>query len=97
MDEPRRKWIFIIILICILLYFSMQEKGASTSVLSSAEQIAYKLGAMLGNFASGAVAVLLYALIRKWILKIKFPVNFELLGLIIYTTIIITAVRQMPK
>jgi hypothetical protein len=79
------------------MYFSIQETGAGLSVLLSAGWIGRIVGGLLGTLAGGVIAVYPYLIIRRIFLKIGFPSRAELIGFILYTMIIIVAIRQIPR
>jgi len=91
MNEINRKRVYSIILLCILGGFSFKVG------IPTAESIAYSIGGMIGNLAGGAVIVCFYASVRRWILKINFPKNFELWDIILYTAIVTAVFRAFPK
>ena len=95
MDKIRRL-VFIIALVCILLYFMIQETGAGIA-LCSFGWLGCISGRILGTLAGGAIAVYLYLLVRRVALKLHLPKGIELWGFILYTMIVITAVRQIPR
>ncbi len=87
MNEINRKRVYSIILLCILGIFSFKVG------IPPAESI----GGMIGNLAGGAVIVCFYASVRRWILRINFPKNFELWDIILYTAIVTAVFRAFPK
>lgn len=97
MQEKTKKYLWVGLLFSILLYFIIQETGAGLSAFASAEWIGSMTGSMLGTLAGAVIAVYPYLILRRILLKIGFPGKVELAGFILYTMIIITAIRQIPK
>ena len=87
MDIRLKKYVYITLLLLVLVYFLQKETGNLGSFL----------GMMLGTVGGGVVAVYPYLILRRLFLKMGFPSKVELLSFIIYTMIIISAVRSIPK
>ena len=97
MQEKTKNYLWLGLLFLILLYFTIQATGVGLNALLSAEWLGRIAGGLLGTWAGGLIAVYPYLILRRIFLKIGFPSKSELIGFILYTMIIITAIRQIPK
>jgi len=91
------KYAYVVVLFLILLYFTMAGFKADVGALISPPFIGRMLGRITGTFASGLICVYPYLIMRRIFLKIGFPSKAELIGLILFSMIIITAVKNIPK
>lgn len=93
MDIKTMKYVYLITLLLILIYFIIQQTGC----VMSTGCFGRFLGIALGTLAGSLVGAYPYLILRRLLLKMNFPNKVELFGFIIYTMIIISAVRSVPR
>ncbi len=94
-----RHHIFRSMLVIIFFYFISKETGCVWNVIinNPGGCLGGMLGSAVGTFIGGAFALYPYLIVRKLLLKINFPEYSEIINLILYSAIVISAIRSIPK